>query len=193
MDETIKSEKTEHEKMLAGEPHQPHKDKNLRRLHLRARKLTRRYNNIPPGHRKRRQRLVEKLFGKTGGGFCFLEPPFHCDYGCHITVGKFFFMNFGGVILDTHYVTIGDNVMCGPNVQILCASHPTDPKERIKWYEFSKPVTIGSNVWIGAGAIICPGVTIGDNVTIGAGSIVVKDIPANSIAVGNPCKVIKTV
>ncbi|HEY9654713.1 MAG TPA: sugar O-acetyltransferase, partial [Crinalium sp.] len=115
------------------------------------------------------------------------------DYGSHITVGDRFYMNYGGVILDCNTVHIGNDVLCAPYVQIYTAYHPTDPTVRLTGRELAAPIRIGNNVWIGGGAIICPGVTIGDNTTIGAGSVVTKDIPANVVAVGNPCRVLRSV
>ncbi len=122
-----------------------------------------------------------------------IEPPFYCDYGTNILVGNKFYANIGCVILDCNLVEIGDNALLGPYVQIYTAYHPVDPALRLIGKELAAPIKIGNNVWIGGGAIICPGVSIGDNTTIGAGSVVVKDIPYNSIAVGNPCKVIRAV
>jgi len=130
------------------------------------------------------------LFGKIGQHID-IQTPFFCDYGCHIEVGENFFANFNCVFLDCNYVKIGDNVFLGPNVQIYTAHHPVIASERIKGPELATPVTIGDNVWIGGGTIICAGATIGSNTTIGAGSIVVKNIPGNVLAVGNPCKVIR--
>jgi maltose O-acetyltransferase len=119
--------------------------------------------------------------------------PFYCDYGKQIRIGKRFFANFNFTVLDEAPVTIGDDCFIGPNVSIYTACHSTNPVERNSRREWSKSVRIGDNVWIGGSVTILPGVTIGDNVTIGAGSVVVKDIPSNSIAVGNPCKVIKSI
>jgi maltose O-acetyltransferase len=121
-----------------------------------------------------------------------IEPPFYCDYGEHISIAENFFMNFGGIILDCNVVRIGANVQCGPSVQLLAATHPLAAAERIIGPELSAPITIGDNVWLGGGVIVCPGVTIGANTTIGAGSVVTRDIPANVFAAGNPCRVIRT-
>ena len=122
-----------------------------------------------------------------------INQPFYCDYGKQISVGKRFFANFNFTVLDEAPVTIGDDCFIGPNVSIYTACHSTDPVERNSRREWAEPVTIGNNVWIGGSVTILPGVTIGDNVTIGAGSVVTKDIPSNTIAVGNPCKAIKTI
>jgi maltose O-acetyltransferase len=180
---------TEKQKMLAGELYVA-ADAELVAERKRARRLTRLYNRTTEEETAERELLLRELFG-TVGECIEIEPPFHCDYGSHIHVGAGFYMNFGGVILDCAEVRIGDNVLCGPGVHIYAATHPIEATERIKGPELAKPVTIGNNVWIGGGAIICPGVTIGDNTTIGAGSVVTKDIPANVFAGGNPCRTIR--
>lgn len=177
------------EKMLAGSLYNP-LDPTLVKMRLNARRLTRLYNQTIEGEFRQRAEIIHELFGSAGKN-PVIEPSFQCDYGSHIHVGKNFFMNFGCVILDCAEVHIGDNVMCGPHVQIYTATHPLEAKLRVSGVEFAKPIRIGSNVWLGGGAIICPGVTIGDNSTIGAGSVVTKDIPANVFAAGNPCKVIR--
>lgn len=153
--------------------------------------LTRLYNGVAAENLEQRSEILRELFGKVGENIQIV-PPFHCDYGRNIYVGDNFYMNYGGVILDCNTVHVGDNVLCGPYVQIYTAYHPVDPTVRLSGRELAAPITIGNNVWIGGGVIICPGVTIGDNTTIGAGSVVTKDIPANVVAVGNPCKVIRT-
>jgi maltose O-acetyltransferase len=137
--------------------------------------------------------MLTNILGETGKG-SWIEPPFYCDYGFNIKVGKDFYMNFDCVILDVAAVTIGDNVMCGPKVQLLSATHSLDPDVRnFSGTELGKPINIGNRVWIGAGVIVCPGVTIGDEAVIGAGSIVKRDIPPRVFAAGNPCKVIKAI
>jgi maltose O-acetyltransferase len=190
-------EKTEKQKMLAGELYRS-TDAELVAERRNARRLTRLYNStteeeieqrMPSAHATRSQILFE-LFGAAGPTI-EIEPPFYCDYGSNIYVGDGFFMNFGCVILDCASVHIGEKVMCGPSVQIYTASHPTDPKVRLSGLELAAPVQIGNNVWIGGGAIVCPGVTIGDDTTIAAGSVVVKDIPARVVAGGNPCRIIR--
>jgi maltose O-acetyltransferase len=180
---------TEREKMLAGELYNA-SDAELREARLRARRLTRAYNETTEIEGRERTAILKELLGGVAGAIG-IEPPFYCDYGSNIYVGDNFYMNFGCVILDCNRVTIGKNVMCGPGVHIYAAHHPVKACERIKGPELASPVTIGDNVWIGGGAIICPGVTIGNNTTIGAGSVVVDDIPDNVLAVGNPCRVVR--
>ena len=149
-------------------------------------------NMLPPAERARIPALLKDLFGKTGERL-FVEPPFHCDYGWNIAVGENFFANYNLTILDVGKVTIGDNVQIAPNVSIYTAGHPVHPASRNSGYEYGIPVTIGSNVWIGGSVVILPGVTIGDNAVIGAGSVVTKDIPADHIAAGNPCRVLRKI
>lgn len=136
-------------------------------------------------------RVVKELFGKSEGAF--VNPPFYCDYGKHIEVGKNFFANYNCMILDVAKVKIGDNCQMAPNVAIYTAGHPIHPVSRNSGYEYGKEVIIGDNVWIGGNTVICPGVHIGDNAVIGAGSVVTKDIPAWTIAAGNPCRVIREI
>jgi maltose O-acetyltransferase len=182
-------DRSEREKMLAGEPYLA-ADPELAALRARARRLARRYNATTEEERERRRELLAELFGSIGA-YISIEPPFHCDYGANITAGTGLFMNFGCVILDCAAVRLGEDVQCGPYVQLLTAYHPTDPAARRSGPELAAPITIGDNVWLGGGVIVCPGVTIGANTTIGAGSVVTRDIPANVIAAGNPCRVIR--
>ena len=137
------------------------------------------------------ERVVKDLFGKSEGAF--VNPPFYCDYGTHIEVGKNFFANYNCTIIDVAKVKIGDNCQMAPNVAIYTAGHPIHPVSRNSMYEYGKEITIGDNVWIGGNTVICPGVQIGSNVVIGAGSVVTKDIPDWTVAVGNPCHVIKKI
>ena len=182
-------DKTEKQKMLAGELYRS-TDSELVAQRQSARRLTRLYNSTTEQEQERRSQILFELFGAAGLTI-EIEPPFYCDYGSNIFAGDGFYMNFGCVILDCNRVDIGEKVMCGPAVQIYTATHPTDPEVRLSGLEFAAPVQIGNNVWIGGGAIICPGVTIGDDTTIAAGSVVVKDIPARVVAAGNPCRVIR--
>ena len=136
-------------------------------------------------------KIVEELLGKSEGAF--INPPFYCDYGSHIEVGKNFFANYNCTIIDVAKVKIGDNCQMAPNVAIYTAGHPLHPVARNSMYEYGISVTIGDNVWIGGNTVIMPGVHIGSNTVIGAGSVVTKDIPDWSVAVGNPCRVIKKI
>ena len=137
------------------------------------------------------EKIVKELLGKSEGAF--INPPFYCDYGFNIEVGKNFYANYNCTILDVGKVTIGDNCMFAPNVAIYTAGHPIHPDSRNSMYEYGIPVSIGDNCWLGGNTIVCPGVKIGNNVVIGAGSVVTKDIPDWSIAAGNPCRGIRTI
>ena len=181
--------KTEKDKMLAGELYDPYDDE-LIADRLQTRLLLQKLNNSGPDQEELRQEILRKLFGKIGKTLT-VEPPFFCDYGYNISVGDNVFFNVNCVILDVSYVTIGSNVLFAPNVQVYSATHPTDWRIRAQWVENAKPISIGSDIWIGGSAIILPGVSIGDKTVIGAGSVVTKDIPSNVLAVGNPCGVIK--
>ncbi|MDJ0705542.1 MAG: sugar O-acetyltransferase [Leptolyngbyaceae cyanobacterium MO_188.B28] len=183
--------KSEREKMLANQPYLA-SDPELVSMRQAAQHLLHSFNTLPPNELVQRQEIARSLFGDLGPDF-EINPPFHCDYGCHIRAGKNLYINVNCTILDCNWVTIGDDVLIAPNVQIYTAYHPTDPAMRITGVEMAEPITIGDNVWLGGGAIICPGVVIRDNAIIGAGSVVTKTIPANSLAVGNPCRVIRQV
>ncbi len=176
----------EKEKMIAGMNYNP-LDPQLILLRDRASRLCHRYNKKTFHEVNLRSRLLRKLL-RTEGNF-WVKPPFYCDYGFNITLGNDVMLNYGCVLLDVCPITIGDKTLIGPNVQLLTACHSLDSKLREQDVEFGKPITIGRNVWIGGGAIVCPGVTIGDNTVIGAGSVVTKSMPANVIAYGNPCRV----
>src|SRR4051794_14323555 len=181
---------TERERMLAGQLYDA-SDPELTALRKRARALARAYNASTEEQPEERERVLRALFGRLGAR-PEIEPPFYCDYGAHIFAGDRLYMNFGCVVLDVHEVHLGDNVFAGPRVQILTATHPLDARERIQGPELGQPVRIGHNVWLGGGAIVCPGVSIGDDTTIGAGSVVVRDIPAGVLAAGNPARVLRT-
>lgn len=182
--------KTEKEKMLAGELYDP-RDAQLQYERRRARLLIKAFNDSSDEQGSERQQLLLELFGTMGKG-TFIEPPFHCDYGGNITLGERVFFNFNCVILDVAQVSIGNHVMFGPGVQVYTATHPLDAEQRRGGLEAAKPIAIGDDVWIGGGAILCPGVTIGARTVIGAGSVVTKDIPADVFAAGNPCRVIRS-
>ena len=150
------------------------------------------FNALHPSETQRMKEILKGLLGHVGDDHFLINQPFRCDYGKQISIGKRFFANFNFTVLDEALVTIGDDCFIGPNVSIYTACHSTDPVERNTRQEWAKPVSIGDNVWIGGSVTIVPGVTIGDNVTIGAGSVVTRDIPSNTVAVGNPCKVVKS-
>lgn len=150
------------------------------------------YNNCPPSDTKARQQLIYHILGSAGANVN-ITAPFWCDYGYNISVGENFYTNHNCVILDCTKVTIGDNVLLGPNCCISAAGHPLDVAQRVSGLEYAHPITIGNNVWLGASVTVLPGVTIGDNTVIGAGSVVTKDIPANVVAVGNPCRVLRPI
>ncbi len=180
---------TEEQKMLAGMNYSAVDPELLRKLN-ETREVIWEYNNLRPSMGKELDALLRNLLGKCGKDLIIVQP-FYCDYGTQIEVGEGFFANYNFTVLDEAKVTIGDNAFIGPNVSIYTACHSTDVEERNTRDEWAEPVTIGNNVWIGGDATICPRVTIGNGVTIGAGSVVVKDIPDNCVAAGNPCKVIK--
>ena len=181
---------SEKQKMLAGELYEP-LDPELVRARERARDLCQDLNATRAKDQKARRRILTELFGK-GGESVWMEPPFFCDYGSNILLGERVFFNFNCVVLDVCQVKIGDFTMFGPAVQIYTATHPMNAELRRK-QEFAKPIEIGSDVWVGGGAIICPGVKIGSKTVIGAGSVVTKDIPDGVVAVGNPCRVIREI
>lgn len=159
---------------------------------IRCKELVYDYNNTRPREEKRRLELLKEILG-TAGKNIFIEPPFHMAYGTNVHVGDNFYANFNLVIVDDIEVYIGDNVMIAPNVTISPTGHPVDPETRTTGKQFSIPVTIEDNVWIGASSVILPGVKIGRNSVIGAGSVVTKDVPENVVAVGNPCRVLREI
>jgi len=179
------------ERMVAGLPYKAWLD-GLEDERLLCKKKIYQFNLLPPDRRERIPELLRDLLGKAGKDI-WIEPPFHCDYGWNIEVGENFFANYNLTILDVGKVTIGDNAQIAPNVSIYTAGHPIHPDSRNSGYEYGIPISIGNNVWIGGNTVILPGVTIGDNVVIGAGSVVTKSIPANMIAAGNPCRVIREI
>lgn len=183
---------TEKEKLLAGQVYSATDPELLRELNA-CKDVIHRYNQLLPSMRAERTAMLKSLLGHVGDDIILINQPFYCDYGSNISVGKRFFANFNFTVLDEARVTIGDDCFVGPNVGIYTACHSTDPVERNSRREWGEPVTIGDNVWIGGNVTILPGVTIGDNVTIGAGSVVTHDIPANVVAAGNPCRVIKEI
>jgi maltose O-acetyltransferase len=174
--------------MLAGELYDP-MDPELVAARARARNLCQDLNATREHEEAERRRLLVALFG-TGGDEVWMQPPFFCDYGSNIHLGKRVFFNFNCVVLDVCAVRIGDFSLFGPSVQIYTATHPLEAELR-RTREFAKPVTIGSDVWVGGAAVICPGVSIGSRSVIGAGSVVTRDIPDGVFAAGNPCRVVR--
>jgi maltose O-acetyltransferase len=182
--------RSEREKMLAGELYDP-LDAELVAARERARDMCQALNATRESQQEERRRIVQALFG-AGGDSVWLQPPFFCDYGTNIALGERVFFNFNCIVLDVCLVTIGDYTMFGPAVQIYTATHPMNAELGRK-QEFAKPIEIGADVWVGGGAIICPGVKIGSRSVIGAGSVVTRDIPDDVFAAGNPCRVIREI
>lgn len=183
--------KSEKEKMNSCKPYKAF-GKELFLERQKAKELLFEFNNLPPSKIKDRHQLIKPLFGKTKGTF-YLEPPFRCDYGYNIEIGKNFYANYNFTILDAAKVKIGDHVLIGPNVSLITVNHPIDKDFRAKGYEISKEIIIENHVWLGANVTVNPGVIIGANSIIGSGSVVTKNIPENVIAVGNPCKVLRQI
>ncbi len=183
---------TEKEKMLKGMIYDANNDPLLISERIECKELCYDYNNLRPKDAEMRREIIMKILGSVRGDF-LIEQPFLCDYGYNIYIGNNFYANHNLVILDEAAVRFGDNVFIAPNCGFYTAGHPTEVSERNKGLEYARPITVGNDVWIGANVCVLPGVTIGDGCVIGAGSVVVKDIPSYSVAVGNPCKVIKTI
>jgi galactoside O-acetyltransferase len=151
------------------------------------------YNHTRPGEWDKREQLLHEMFAEIGEG-CYFEPPLHANWaGRFVHVGSYVYANFGLTLVDDTRIDIGDHTMFGPNVTLATAGHPVLPELREAVYQYNLPIRIGKNCWLGAGAIVLPGVTIGDNTVIGAGSVVTHDIPANVVAVGNPCRVLREI
>ncbi|WP_417849591.1 sugar O-acetyltransferase [Thalassoglobus sp.] len=182
--------RSEAEKMLAGELYDA-LDPVLVKSRERARNLCQNLNATREHEQEARRRILTDLFG-SGGESVWMQPPFYCDYGSNIHLGERVYFNFNCVVLDVCEVKVGDFTFFGPAVQVYTATHPMEAQLR-RTQEFGKPITIGSDVWVGGGAIICPGVTIGSETVIGAGSVVTKDIPNNVFAAGNPCRIIREI
>lgn len=180
--------RTEHEKMLAGELYDPLDPELVARREM-ARSHCQALNAMKESEQTERRNVLEKLFG-TGGDTVSLQPPFHCDYGSNIHLGTRVFFNFNCMVLDVCDVRIGDYTLFGPGVQILTPLHPLDATLR-RSQEYGKPIEIGSDVWVGGGALILAGVQIGSRTVIGAGSVVTRNIPEGVLAAGNPCRVIR--
>lgn len=191
---------TERERMLAGEPYRS-RDPELLALYHNAQALLAEFRATASTERDEKRQIISSLLGQVGEDV-WIEAPFFCDYGAHISIGSGVFINYNCVFLDSNTITIGDNTLIGPGVQIYTATHPLPARDRIRYENVdgtegayyvthALPVQVGDNVWIGGGALLMPGVTVGDNTTIGAGSVVTKSIPPDCFAAGNPCTVIR--
>lgn len=183
---------TEKEKCNAGQLYNANYDNDLLKERVKCKDLCFQFNQLLPSNEEEQTKLIKQIVAKTGKAFV-ITAPFWCDYGYNIEIGENFYTNHNCVILDGAKVTFGNNVFIAPNCCFSTAGHPIDFVQRNEGLEFAYPIKVGNNVWIGAGVIVLPGVTIGDNSIIGAGSVVNKDIPANMIAVGNPCRVLREI
>lgn len=181
-------ERSMRERMLAGEPYVF--DDSLDADTRRCRLLLETINHATPDQDDGRDAALRELLGEFGEG-SNIRPPFRCEYGYQIHVGARVFANFGLVCLDVARITIGDDTRIGPGVQLLTPTHPLEPDRRREGWESAEPITIGSNVWLGGGVVVCPGVTLGDDTVVGAGSVVTRDLPAGVLAVGNPARVVR--
>jgi maltose O-acetyltransferase len=176
-------------RMLAGELYVAN-DPELVAAHLRAQELLARFNATPADAQHERRALLRELFARFGAS-SVLKPTLRCDYGFNISIGKRSFINFDCVLLDCNRITIGDEVQIAPGVHIYTATHPMDAAQRRSGIECALPVVIGDGAWLGGGVIVCPGVNVGQNTVVGAGSVVTRSLPANVVAVGNPCRVVR--
>ena len=183
---------TQKERMLAGLPYKAWLD-GLEEARVACKKKIYRYNQIMPGQWAEMDGALRDLLGRAGRD-AYIEPPFHANWGGkHVHFGKYVYCNFNCTLVDDTHIYVGDYTEFGPNVVIATAGHPILPELREKTYQYNAPVRIGRNCWLGAGAIVVPGITIGDNTVVGAGSVVTKDLPANVVAVGNPCRVLREI
>jgi len=182
--------RTQRERMLAGDLYIAD-DPELARDSQRAQTLVQQFNHSVPSDTDMRRRILDELLGSLGDG-TEIRPPFHCDYGYQIHVGARTFVNFGLVALDVAPIRVGDDVQIGPYVQLLTPTHPLDPELRRAKWEAAEPITIGDNVWLGGGVVVCPGVTIGAGAVVGAGSVVLRDVPAQVLAAGVPARVVRS-
>lgn len=180
------------EKMHGGEIYDPNNESILQ-VQMDCLELLYEYNQTRPHEQQRRQELLHRMFAQIGEN-CYIEPPFHANWGGHhVHFGKNVYANFNLTLVDDTHIFVGDYTMFGPNVTVATAGHPVLPQLRRRGLQYNMPVHIGTNCWIGAGAILLPGITIGDNVVVGAGSVVTKDLPDNVVAVGNPCHILRPV
>lgn len=183
---------TEKEKLHSGDLYLPGDDEIMQEQNIYLNLLFE-YNSLPPYESEKKSALLKNMFAEIGDN-CYIETPFHSNWGGHhVHFGSNIYANFNLTLVDDTHIYVGDCTMFGPNITIATAGHPILPELREKAYQYNMPVHIGRNCWLGAGVIVMPGVTIGDNTVIGAGSIVTKDIPANVVAVGNPCRVMREI
>ena len=180
------------DRMLRGELHIWDEDPDLEAEYLRGQAMLARYNATAPDAYGERDTILRELLGAVGEGVK-VQTPLQCDYGVRVFLGDRVFINFGCVLLDSRPITIGDGCQIATNVQLLTATHPIDPTARAAGWELAKPITLGTNVWLGGGVIVCPGVTIGDDTAVGAGAVVTRDLPAGVLAVGNPARVVREI
>ncbi len=183
---------TEKEKAAAGLLYDANYDEELQKERIYCKDMCMEYNHLRFSQTEQQQTLIRKLLGKVSDGY-YITPPFWCDYGYNIEIGRNFYANHNCIILDAAKVRFGDNVFVAPNCCFSTSGHPIDKIQRNDGLEYAYPISIGNDVWIGAGVTVLPGVTIGNNVVIGAGSVVNKDIPSGVIAVGNPCRVLRQI
>lgn len=183
---------TDKEKIHLGQVYYPSGDEIMSEQLRRIEKVNQ-YNKTRPVQQKKRAKMLKKMFAEIGDG-CYIEPPLHANFGCkNVHFGKNVYANFNLTLVDDTHIYVGDYTMIAPNVTLATGTHPVLPELRQKAYQYNLPITIGKNVWLGAHVVVLPGVTIGDNTVIGAGSVVTKDIPANVVAYGNPCKVVREI
>jgi maltose O-acetyltransferase len=178
-------------RMLAGDLYIAD-DEELRQDHARAQALLERFNATTHGQREDRAALLRELLGSVGQGV-EVKPPFRCDYGSNVHIGSGTFVNYDGVMLDVAEIAIGEHCQIATRVQLLTATHPIDPVARRAGWESGAPIALGDNVWLGGGAIVCPGVTIGADTVVGAGAVVTRDLPAGVVAVGTPARVLRSI
>ena len=183
---------TEMEKMQQGLLYNANYDPDLTRQRTLCKDICHAFNQLPPSQKQQQDQLIQQLFGKVGDGL-YITAPFWCDYGYNIYVGKNFYTNHNCVILDCAPVRFGDNVFIGPNCVFSTAGHPLNTQQRNQGLEYAYPITVGDNVWFGAGVTVLPGVTIGSDTVIGAGSLVNRDIPRGVVAAGSPCRVLRPI
>ena len=177
--------------MLRGLPYRASQD-GLPQEQLENKQKIYDYNHCRPDETEKKEALLRSILGRCGKNVTLLSP-FHCDYGKQIEIADNVFINYNCVMLDVGRIVIGENTLLGPNVCLAAAGHPIHPLSRRSGYEYGAPITIGKDVWLGANVVVCPGVHIGDGSVVGAGSVVTKDIPANVIAAGNPCRVLRPI